>query len=111
MLRQSSPPSAVPDRPPATDSPPWGVGLPTRRCDNAPVSRAFGRLLGTRAQMRSTVLKGRTSYRGRLAGAMIMTALVVGAPTASAQSPEALARARAAMDEAVKALDQSPELK
>ena len=56
----------------------------------------------------------RTSYRGTFAGAMVLiAALTINAPTASAQqrSPEDQASARAAMDEAVKALDQSQQLK
>jgi hypothetical protein len=54
----------------------------------------------------------RISYRRHLAGAMtVAAALLVNAPTASAQPSERQARIAAGMDEAVKALDSSPKLK
>jgi hypothetical protein len=53
----------------------------------------------------------RIPYRRHFAGAMTIAALIVNAPTASAQTPEQQARIAAALDEAVKALDSSPRLK
>ena len=52
------------------------------------------------------------SYRRHMIGAMTAAALIVSAPMAIAQpSPEQQAKFRAAIDEAVKALDSSPKLK
>jgi hypothetical protein len=52
------------------------------------------------------------SFRRYMIGAMAAAALIVSAPTAIAQpSPEQQAKVRAAIDEAVKALDSSPKLK
>ena len=53
----------------------------------------------------------RISYRRHFAGAMTVAALMVNAPTASAQSPEPQSRIVAGIDEAVKALDKSPRAK
>jgi len=52
------------------------------------------------------------SYRRHMIGAMTAAALIISAPMAIAQpSPEQQAKFRAAIDEAVKALDSSPKLK
>ena len=53
----------------------------------------------------------RISYRRHMIGAMTAAALIVSAPTAIAQPSEQLAKFRAGIDEAVKALDKSPKLK
>jgi hypothetical protein len=51
-------------------------------------------------------------YRGLLSGAMMLAALIVDAPAATAQpTAEAQARVAAAMDEAIKAFDSVPRLK
>ena len=51
------------------------------------------------------------SFRGHLAGAMMIAALMVNAPTANAQPTEQQSRFLAGIDEAVKALDGTPRLK
>ena len=51
------------------------------------------------------------SYRRHMIGAMTAAALIISAPTAIAQPSEQLAKFRAGIDEAVKALDNSPKLK
>ena len=51
------------------------------------------------------------SYRGHLTGAMTVAALMVNAPTATAQLTERQYRFVAGIDEAVKALDSAPRLK
>ena len=53
----------------------------------------------------------RTSYRRHFAGAITIAALMISAPTASAQPTEQQSRIAAAIDGAVKALDSSPKLK
>jgi hypothetical protein len=53
----------------------------------------------------------RIFHRKHLAGAMTAAALIVNAPTASAQPTEQQSRIAAGVDEAVKALDSSPRLK
>src|SRR6188474_1051846 len=64
------------------------------------------------AQMRSIAMVQKISYRRHMIGAMTAAALIVSAPMAIAQpSPEQQAKFRAAIDEAVKALDSSPKLK
>ena len=51
------------------------------------------------------------SYRRHMIGAMTAAALIISAPTAIAQPSEQLAKFRAGIDEAVKALDSQPKLK
>jgi hypothetical protein len=51
------------------------------------------------------------SYRGHLTAAMTVAALMVNAPTATAQLTEQQSRFVAGIDEAVKALDSAPRLK
>jgi hypothetical protein len=51
------------------------------------------------------------SYRRHLTGPMVVVALIVNAPTASAQLTEQQARIAAGIDEAVKAVDGVPKLK
>jgi hypothetical protein len=51
------------------------------------------------------------SYRGHLAGAMMVAALMINVPTATAQQTEQQSRFAAGIDEAVKALDSAPRLK
>src|ERR1700676_2962934 len=53
----------------------------------------------------------RISYRGHLTGAMMVAALMVNVPTATAQLTEQQSRFAAGIDEAVKALDSAPRLK
>ena len=53
----------------------------------------------------------RISYRRHLTGAMTVAALIVNAPMATAQPSEQQSRFVAGIDEAVKALDNSPRLK
>jgi hypothetical protein len=53
----------------------------------------------------------RISYRRPLIGALAVAALMVSAPAALAQQPDAQARIRAGIDEAVQALDSQPRLK
>src|SRR5688572_27839146 len=75
-------------------------------------TQAHGRPEARWARTRSMAMTHRISYRRHLAGAMtVAAALLVNAPTASAQPSERQARIAAGMDEAVKALDSSPKLK
>jgi hypothetical protein len=53
----------------------------------------------------------RISYRVRLTGAMVVAALMVGAPTAAAQTPEQQSRIRTGIDEAVQAIGHLPSMK
>jgi len=59
--------------------------------------------------MGSIAMTHRISCRGHLAGAMTAAALIVSAPTATAQPFDQ--RIRAGIDEAIRALDQSPQMK
>jgi hypothetical protein len=53
----------------------------------------------------------RISYRRRLTGAMIVAALMVNTPTATAQTPEQKSRIRTGIDEAIQAVDHLPSMK
>jgi hypothetical protein len=53
----------------------------------------------------------RISYRRHLAGAITVAALIVNAPTATAQPTQQQSQIVSGIDEAVKALDKSPRLK
>ena len=69
---------------------------------------APGRRLRRWALTWSIAVTRRIAYRRRLTGATIVAALMVNAPTATAQTQEQKSRIRAGIDEAIQAVDHLP---